>query len=337
MYFATARGKHSVNSACTSGFGSLRGCRNLFSKADIMSLPTEQLLLERFMKLSIATAVATIALKIVAAAVTGSVGFLSDALESGVNLVAAVVGFVAIKIAAKPADANHQFGHGKAEYVSALVEGAMIFVAAAMIIYTAIRRLLDPQPLEQPGLGLLLSLVASLLNLGVGFLLVRAGKQHRSATLQADGKHLLTDVWTSVGVIVGIGAVTLTGWLWLDPIIAFAVGLNILWTGYKLLKESLSSLLSESLPKKEHGQLDALLNELEDHHQVSFTSRRTVAAGRQRLVYLTMDVPGEWTVLHSHTIADRIEDAIDELFPGAEVFIHVEPAGTVHRRILRMP
>ena len=302
-----------------------------------MSLPTEQLLLERFMKLSIATAVATIALKIVAAAVTGSVGFLSDALESGVNLVAAVVGFVAIKIAAKPADANHQFGHGKAEYVSALVEGAMIFVAAAMIIYTAIRRLLDPQPLEQPGLGLLLSLVASLLNLGVGFLLVRAGKQHRSATLQADGKHLLTDVWTSVGVIVGIGAVTLTGWLWLDPIIAFAVGLNILWTGYKLLKESLSSLLSESLPKEEHAQLDALLNELEERHDVEITSRRTVASGRNRLVYLTMDVPGQWTVLHSHTVADRIEDAIDELFPGAEVFIHVEPAGTVHRRILRMP
>ena len=302
-----------------------------------MSLPTEQLLLERFMKLSIATAVATIVLKIVAAAVTGSVGFLSDALESGVNLVAAVVGFVAIKIAAKPADANHQFGHGKAEYVSALVEGAMIFVAAAMIIYTAIRRLLEPQPLEQPGLGLLLSLVAFLLNLGVGLLLVRAGKQHRSATLQADGKHLLTDVWTSVGVIVGIGAVALTGWLWLDPIIAFAVGLNILWTGYKLLKESLSSLLSESLPKKEHAQLDALLNELEEHHDVEFTSRRTVASGRNRLVYLTMDVPGQWTVLHSHTIADRIEDAIDELFPGAEVFIHVEPAGTVHRRILRMP
>ncbi|STC76683.1 cation-efflux pump [Corynebacterium minutissimum] len=337
MYFATAGGKHSVNSACTSGFGTLRGCKNLFSKADIMSLPTEQLLLERFMKLSIATAVATIVLKIVAAAVTGSVGFLSDALESGVNLVAAVVGFVAIKIAAKPADANHQFGHGKAEYVSALVEGAMIFVAAAMIIYTAIRRLLEPQPLEQPGLGLLLSLVASLLNLGVGLLLVRAGKQHRSATLQADGKHLLTDVWTSVGVIVGIGAVALTDWLWLDPIIAFAVGLNILWTGYKLLKESLSSLLSESLPKKEHAQLDALLNELEEHHDVEFTSRRTVASGRNRLVYLTMDVPGQWTVLHSHTIADRIEDAIDELFPGAEVFIHVEPAGTVHRRILRMP
>ena len=301
------------------------------------SLSSEQLLLERFMKLSIATAVATIALKVIASAVTGSVGFLSDALESGVNLVAAVVGFVAIKIAAKPADANHQFGHGKAEYVSALVEGVMIFVAAAMIIYTAIRRLLDPQPLEQPGLGLLLSLVASLLNLGVGLLLVCAGRQHRSATLQADGKHLLTDVWTSVGVLLGIGAVSLTDWLWLDPVIAFAVGLNILWTGYKLLKESLSSLLSESLPKEEHAQLDALLNELEERHDVEITSRRTVASGRNRLVYLTMDVPGQWTVLHSHTVADRIEDAIDELFPGAEVFIHVEPAGTVHRRILRMP
>ena len=213
----------------------------------------------------------------------------------------------------------------------------MIFVAAAMIIYTAVRRFLDPQPLEQPGLGLLLSLVASLLNLGVGLLLVRAGKQHRSATLQADGKHLLTDVWTSVGVLLGIGAVSLTDWLWLDPVIAFAVGLNILWTGYKLLKESLSSLLSESLPKEEHARLDALLNELEESHDVEFTSRRTVASGRNRLVYLTMDVPGQWTVLHSHTIADRIEDAIDDLFPGAEVFIHVEPAGTVHRRILRMP
>lgn len=302
-----------------------------------MSLPSEQLLLERFMKLSIATAVATIVLKVIAAAVTGSVGFLSDALESGVNLVAAVVGFVAIKIAAKPADANHQFGHGKAEYVSALVEGAMIFVAAAMIIYTAIRRFMEPQPLEQPGLGLLLSLVASVLNLGVGLLLLRAGKKYRSATLQADGKHLLADVWTSVGVLLGIGAVTLTGWLWLDPVIALAVGINILWTGYKLLKVSLSSLLSESLPKEEHAQLDGLLNELEERHDVEITSRRTVASGRNRLVYLTMDVPGQWTVLHSHTIADRIEDAIDELFPGAEVFIHVEPAGTVHRRILRMP
>ncbi|WP_339019239.1 cation diffusion facilitator family transporter [Corynebacterium simulans] len=302
-----------------------------------MALPSEQLLLERFMKLSIATAVLTIVLKVLAAMLTGSVGFLSDALESGVNLVAAVVGFIALRIAAKPADANHQFGHGKAEYVSALVEGAMIFVAAALIIYTSALRLLNPQPLEQPGIGLALSTLASVLNLAVGLALLKAGKKYRSATLQADGHHLLTDVWTSVGVLVGIALVALTDWLWLDPMVAFAVGINILWTGYKLLKESLSSLLSESLPKEEHAELDVRLAELEDEFDVLFTSRRTIASGRQRLVYLTMDVPGEWTVLAAHDIADRIEDNIDELFPGAEVFIHVEPAGTVHRRILRMP
>lgn len=289
------------------------------------------------MKLSIATAVLTIVLKVLAAMLTGSVGFLSDALESGVNLVAAVVGFIALRIAAKPADANHQFGHGKAEYVSALVEGAMIFVAAALIIYTSTLRLLNPQPLEQPGIGLALSTLASVLYLAVGLALLKAGKKYRSATLQADGHHLLTDVWTSVGVLVGIALVALTDWLWLDPIVAFAVGINILWTGYRLLKESLSSLLSESLPKEEHAELDARLTELEDEFDVLFTSRRTIASGRQRLVYLTMDVPGEWTVLAAHDIADRIEDNIDELFPGAEVFIHVEPAGTVHRRILRMP
>lgn len=302
-----------------------------------MALPSEQLLLERFMKLSIATAVLTIVLKVLAAMLTGSVGFLSDALESGVNLVAAVVGFIALRIAAKPADANHQFGHGKAEYVSALVEGAMIFVAAALIIYTSALRLLNPQPLEQPGIGLALSTLASVLNLAVGLVLLKAARKYRSATLRADGHHVLTDVWTSVGVLVGIALVALTDWLWLDPIVAFAVGINILWTGYKLLKESLSSLLSESLPKEEHAELDARLTELEEEFGVLFTSRRTIASGRQRLVYLTMDVPGEWTVLAAHDIADRIEDNIDELFPGAEVFIHVEPAGTVHRRILRMP
>ncbi|MDO5032795.1 cation diffusion facilitator family transporter [Corynebacterium sp.] len=289
------------------------------------------------MKLSIATAVATILLKVATAALTGSVGFLSDALESGVNLVAAVVGFIALRIAAKPADKNHQFGHGKAEYVAALVEGMMIFVAAAMILYTATRRLIHLQPLEQAGLGLLLSTVAAVLNGAVGIALMRAGKKYRSATLNADGHHLMTDVWTSVGVLVGVGAVALTDWLWLDPLIAFAVGLNILWTGYTLLKNSLSSLLSESLPIEEHEELDSLLNELEKKYEVHFTSRRTVASGRQRLVYLIMDVPGEWTVLYSHTIADRIEEAIDELFPGAEVFIHVEPTGVEHRRTLRMP
>lgn len=207
------------------------------------------------MLLSILAAVVTIGLKVAAAVLTGSVGFLSDALESGVNLVAAVVGLVAVRIADRPADANHHFGHGKAEYVSALVEGAMIFVAAALIIWTSLQRLLDPQPLEQVGLGLVLTTLASVINLLVGLVLLRVGKRHRSAALSADGHHLLTDVWTSAGVLVGIAVVAVTGWYWLDPVIALAVGANILWTGYRLLQQSLTGLLSAALPAEELEKL----------------------------------------------------------------------------------
>lgn len=285
----------------------------------------EQVLLERFMKLSILTAVLTIFLKVYAAAITGSVGFLSDAMESGVNLVAAVVGFAALKVSAKPADHNHHFGHGKAEYVSALVEGAMIFVASALIIYSAAMRLVSPQPLEQPGIGLALSTAASVLNLVVGVALVRSGKQYRSATLVADGKHLLTDVWTSIGVLVGIGLVWLTGWLWLDPIIALLVGINILWTGYTLLKTSLSGLLSEAIPEHEREVVEERLARFSTDKAVTFTSLRTIAAGRQRFVYLTMEVPNEWTVGFSHTITEEVEAAVEEVLAGAEVFVHVEP------------
>lgn len=298
---------------------------------------SEQLALERFMKLSIATAVFTIVLKAAAAFLTGSVGFLSDTLESGVNLVAAVVGFIALRIAARPADGNHQFGHGKAEYFSAMVEGALIFVAAAMIIWTGVQRLMHPLPLEQPNLGLLLSTLSSVLNLIVGLLLIRAGKQYRSAALKADGHHLMTDVWTSVGVLVGIALVSLTGWLWLDPVVALAVGANILWTGYKLLKESLSSLLSQALPVEETKQLDEMLARESQKHGVTVTSRRTIASGRQRFIYLAIDVEPQWSVREAHDVADALEDAIDELFSGAEVFIHVEPKDVPHRRTFPMP
>lgn len=274
---------------------------------------SEQTALERFMKLSIAAAVATILLKTLAAWLTGSVGFLSDALESIVNLVAAIAGFIALRIAVKPADKDHHFGHGKAEYVSALLEGALIFVAAGMILWSAANRLIHLQPLEQPGLGLLLSTAASVLNLVVGLALLRAGKTYRSATLDADGKHLLTDVWTSVGVLVGIAAVWLTGWLWLDPVIALAVGINIMWTGYQLLRDSLSSLLSESLPSEENAALDELLARVAPAHGLTITQRRTVAFGRQRFIYLTADVDPTWTVLASHHAADALEDDVDGL------------------------
>lgn len=292
---------------------------------------SHQRLLERFMWLSIAAAVATIVLKVLAAALTGSVGFLSDALESGVNLVAAVVGLVALRVAARPADATHHFGHGKAEYVSALVEGAMIFVAAALIIWSAIQRLFDPQPLEQVGLGLVLTTAAALLNLVVGLVLIRAGKRHRSVTLQADGQHLLTDVWTSIGVLVGIAAVAATGWYWLDPVIALLVGANILWTGYRLLKKSLSGLLSAALPDDELKTVRAVLEDFQAEHDAIFASPRTVESGRDRYIYLVMGVPETWTIAEAHEMTDRLEERIAEALPGAGTFIHVEPDHTVAR------
>ena len=293
---------------------------------------SHQRLLERFMWLSIAAAVATIVLKVLAAALTGSVGFLSDALESGVNLVAAVVGLVALRVAARPADATHHFGHGKAEYVSALVEGAMIFVAAALIIWSAIQRLFDPQPLEQVGLGLVLTTAAALLNLVVGLVLIRAGKRHRSVTLQADGQHLLTDVWTSIGVLVGIAAVAATGRYWLDPVIALLVGANILWTGYRLLKKSLSGLLSAALPDDELKTVRAVLEDFQAEHDAIFASPRTVESGRDRYIYLVMGVPETWTIAEAHEMTDRLEERIAEALPGAGTFIHVEPDHTVARR-----
>ncbi|MGW3481600.1 cation diffusion facilitator family transporter [Rhodococcus indonesiensis] len=284
-------------------------------------------LLFRFMLLSLAAAVVTIVLKASAAWATGSVGFLSDALESGVNLVAAVVALIALRVAARPPDASHHFGHGKAEYVSALVEGAMIFVAATAIIWTAVERLISPVPLVQPGLGLALSTVASVINLGVGLTLLRVGRTHRSITLVADGKHLLTDVWTSAGVIVGIALVAVTGWEPLDPIVALAVGVNILWTGYRLLRGSVSGLLSAALPQHEQDQVNAVLDGFRAECPVEFAPLRTVESGRQRQVFVVVTVPGDWTVRTAHDMADRIEAAIDAVLPHTETFIHVEPAG----------
>ncbi|MHA2788812.1 cation diffusion facilitator family transporter [Corynebacterium sp. S7] len=296
------------------------------TSVDSESHKKEQKIVERFMLLSIAAAIVTIVLKFAAAVLTGSVGFLSDALESGVNLIAAVVAFIAIRIAAKPADDNHNFGHGKSEYVSALVEGAMIFVAAGMIIYTAVERLFNPQPLEQVGIGLVLSIAAALVNLLVGQALIRGGKKYRSAALNADGHHLMTDVWTTVGVVVGIAAVALTGWTWLDPVIALLVGINIMWTGYTLLKSSLSNLISEALPAEDVKVLNEVLDKFGAEKGVTFQPARTVASGRQRLIYVIMNVPGEWTVEHAHDLADELEAAILEALPKSETLIHTEPA-----------
>lgn len=296
-----------------------------------LSRQQEHRLLSRFMLLSLAAALVTMALKALAAVVTGSVGFLSDALESGVNLVAAVVALWALRVAARPRDADHHFGHGKAEYLSALVEGAMIFVAATAIIWSAVERLLSPAPLAQPGLGLALSTAAAVVNLVVGVTLQRVGRRHRSVTLVADGKHLMTDVWTSAGVIVGIALVALTGWYPLDPIVALAVGVNILWTGYRLLRGSMSSLLSAALPDDDHAAVEAVLEQYRDQNPIEFAPLRTVESGRQRLVFVVVTVPGQWTVQAAHDLADQLEADIDAALPHTETFIHVEPADVTER------
>ncbi len=286
----------------------------------------DQRRLERFIWLSIATAVLTVAIKGVAAWVTNSVGLWSDALESTVNLVAALVALWAIRLSAKPADHNHDFGHGKAEYLSATVEGTLIFAAAALIIGSATRRLFVPSPLEQLGFGLLLSAIATLANLATGMVLLRAGRRYRSITLEADGKHLLTDVWTSVGVLVALGLVALTGWQVLDPLIALLVGANILLTGYRLVRRSVVGLLDGTLPPAEVAVVADALHRVCEDPRVVITEVRTRESGRQRFVYATLTVPGEWTVKRSHDVADAVEQGIDDALPGTTTFVHIEPA-----------
>ena len=281
--------------------------------------------LQKFLYLSLATAIATVTIKAVAAWLTNSIGLWSDAMESTINLLAALVAIWALRLSAKPADHNHDFGHGKAEYMSAAVEGSLIFVASIAIIVSAIQRFLHPAPLEELGIGLVLSTVATLLNLGTGMALLRAGRQHRSITLEADGKHLLTDVWTSVGVLIGIALVLLTGWAFLDPAIALAVGVNILVTGYHLVRRSVVGLLDAALPPEEVEIVAAAVARAAQDPRVSVTDQRTRESGRQRFVYVTLSVPGQWTVRRSHDVADAIEDEVDAALPGTTTFVHIEP------------
>jgi cation diffusion facilitator family transporter len=283
--------------------------------------------LTKFAWLSIAAAVITIGLKSGAYLLTGSVGLLSDAAESGVNLVAAVVALVALHVAARPADENHNFGHGKAEYFSAGIEGLMIFVAAGFILFTSVQRFLHPAALESVGLGLAISTVATAVNGAVGFVLLRAGATHRSVTLSADGKHLLTDVWTSFGVIVGVLLVGLTGWERLDPIVAMVVGVNILVTGFRLVSQSITSLLDAAMPAEDLAQVTAVLDRMRTA-DLDFADLRTRESGRHRFISLTVLVPADWTVERGHALADDVEVAIATSLPFTDVQTHLEPRRT---------
>ncbi|HQR25995.1 MAG TPA: cation diffusion facilitator family transporter [Nocardioides sp.] len=280
--------------------------------------------LTRYAWLSIGAAIATIVLKTGAYWLTGSVGLLSDAAESLVNLVAAVVALFALRVAARPADALHHFGHSKAEYFSAVTEGIMIFVAAVFIIESAVERFVHPVPLENVGVGLAISALASVINGWVALVLLRAGRRHRSITLVADGKHLLTDVWTSVGVVVGVLLVALTGWLRLDPLVATAVGLNIIHTGWRLIRQSLSGLLDRALDADSQAKVDAVLAAYEAE-QVRFHAVRSREAGHRSFLSMHVLVPGSWTVQEGHDLLEEIEERLRGVVDHLEVSAHLEP------------
>ena len=280
--------------------------------------------LARYAWLSIAAALATILLKGLAWWLTGSVGLLSDALESFVNLAGAIVTLLMLGVAALPEDDNHAFGHTKAEYFASGFEGVLILLAAAAIAVAATNRLIHPQPLQQVGAGLAVSVVASLINFGVARVLLRAGRRYHSIALEADAHHLMTDVWTSAGVLVGVAAVAATGWQWLDPLLALAVAANIVWTGWKLLHRSAEGLMDAALPAEQH---QVVVQVLERHRGdgLDYHALRTRQAGARQFVSVHVLVPGAWTVARGHDLAERIEVEIRDLLPRATVTTHIEP------------
>lgn len=281
--------------------------------------------LSRWGLLSIAAAIATITLKTGAWALTGSVGLLSDAAESVVNLIAAVVTFMALRVAARPPDRRHNFGHFKVEYLSAVLEGLMIAAAATVILISAVERLRNPQPLQNLGVGLLISVVAAGVNGVVGTLLLRAGRTHRSLALEADGKHLLTDVWTTAGVVVGVGLVALTGWLPLDALVAIGVAINILVVGFLLIRRSLSGLMDVAMPDAELAAVQQVLDGFRGD-EVSFHDLRSRVSGRQRFLQLHMLVPGDWPVQRGHDLGEAVEQQLRLAVDGLVPTIHLEPA-----------
>lgn len=282
--------------------------------------------LKKFLYLSIGAAIATIGLKTLAYLLTDSVGLLSDAMESCVNLVAACIALYLISLAERPADEKHAFGHSKAEYFSSAIEGFLIILAAFSIAWTAIPRILNPQPLENVSVGLLVSMGASIINLVVAIILIRNGKKNKSLILEADGKHLMTDVWTSVGVILGIALVKITGWLVFDGIIALLVAANIIWSGYILMRKSTRGLMDVAITDDERAKVEKKLDEYRTNLELDFHSFLSRQAGQWVFISFHVLVPPEWTVKQGHDILENIERDIRGIFNGsATVFTHLEP------------
>jgi cation diffusion facilitator family transporter len=278
----------------------------------------------QYILLSLAAAVVTIALKTWAYLLTGSVGLLSDAAESVINLVAAGIAFWMLTLASRPPDDEHAYGHTKAEYFSSGAESSLILITAVGIAWAAWGRLMNPQPLENVGIGLAATLAATAINGGVALILLRAGRRLRSITLTADGHHLLTDVWTSVGVVLGVVLVTLTGWLTLDPLIAILVALNITWTGIRILNDTVHGLLDTALPRADQDNIDQALAKYKEMG-LQFHARRTRSAGQRRFISMHVLVPGGWSVHKGHEICEQVEHDIRARLPMSTVFTHLEP------------
>jgi cation diffusion facilitator family transporter len=288
---------------------------------DIIS---DRLFLTRFAWLSIAAAITTILMKTVAYLTTGSVGLLSDAVESVVNLAGALMALSMLKLAAQPADTKHTFGHSKAEYFSSVIEGGLILVAAGGIAYTAIERMIHPQPLEQVGIGILVCTAASAVNFVVARILMKAAKAHNSITLEADSQHLMTDVWTSAGVIVGVGLIAVTGWTLLDPLVALLVAANIVWTGIGLIRRSVDGLMDVVLPIEDQQSIEKIMVKYREKG-VEFHELRTRQSASHRFIVVHMLVPGGWTVHDAHHVAEDFESDIRLLLGDTFITTHLEP------------
>ena len=273
---------------------------------------------------SVATSVVVIALKFAAYFLTGSVGLLSDAVESVVNILAALIALAVLTYASEKPDHEHNFGHEKAEYFSSGIEGALIFVAAGAIVWSSIPRLLHPQPLDQVWLGLALSFVASLANAACALVMLRAARAHRSITLEADARHLLTDVWTTAGVFLGVVLVQSTGWLRLDPIIAIVVAVQILWTGWGLIRRSFEGLMDRAVPDDDRAKIVEVLESLR-HQGGDYHRLRTRVAGAKSFVDVHVLVPGKMSVQAGHDLCERLENEIVAKLPHVEVLTHLEP------------
>lgn len=298
--------------------------------SEAVAAPRQERRLTKYALLSLAAAVIVLLVKLLAWHLTGSVGLLSDALETLTNVGGAAMAVLMLRLAAQPPDEEHAYGHDKAEYFSSGFEGMLIFLAAALIVAEAVPRLMHPVPLRTPGIGLGVSAFGAVLNFAVARVLAGAGRRHHSITLTADAHHLMADVWTTVGVIVAVAVVAVTGWLWLDPLIAIGVAVQVLWTGFRLIRESAGGLMDTAWPEEERNALETVLNEFRAEGttagEIDFHAIRTRRSASRRFVSFHVLVPGAWSVKRGHDLVERVEERLADTLPHVTAFTHLEPS-----------